>query len=71
MKVYGMECVVNEKGYIERVYCHGGCYNIYKACVKRYWNNGRLERKIDGYDREYPTAQQLRRWIKNDMVKFC
>lgn len=28
MKVYGMECVVDENGYIQRVYCCGGWCNI-------------------------------------------
>lgn len=57
MRVYGMECVADENGYIQRAYCCGGWCNIYKACVKRYFNGERM-------------AQQLRRWINNNTVKF-
>lgn len=39
MKVYGMECVADENGNIQRIYCGGWC-NIYKACVKSYFNGG-------------------------------
>ena len=70
MKVYGMECVVDEEGYIQRVFCCGTWCGIYRACMRRYWNNGRFEWRREGYDRETPTAQQLRRWINKDQVIF-
>ena len=71
MKVYGMDCVCDEMGRIQRVYIGDSWCNIYRACVKRYWNGERMTTRIESYDRETPSAQQFRRWIKKDMVKFC